>query len=50
MPNGIQKEPETVSERKTDPGGVRRFEARHLGIAFGVSEAHFSNKNQHKST
>ena len=35
MKHGIQKAPEAVSDRKTDPEGVQRFEARRLGIVFG---------------
>ena len=33
--NGIQKAPDVVSERKTDPVGVRQFGTQRLGIAFG---------------
>ena len=30
-----KKKSDAVSERKMDPGGVRPFETRRLGIAFG---------------
>ena len=44
MPNGIQKVPDAVSERKSDPGGVREFGTRRFGIAWRSLWGSFSVK------